>query len=102
MPNDTDAQFAALLENISRDDINEILSNWNDSELSEDDTIVTYTDSRANGPRTGGADIVDKTEFFDWLLSDAPFDTKFYGEKIREDEHWVEMIERARSGVITP
>ena len=82
--------------NMSRDDINEILANWNESELSDDDTIVTYTDSRSRGPRTGGADIVDKSEFITWLLSDAPFDTKVYGEKIREDKHWVELIEKAR------
>jgi hypothetical protein len=48
----------------------------------------------------GGADIVDKSEFIAWLLSDAPVDTKVYGEKIQEDQHWVELIEKARSCMV--
>jgi hypothetical protein len=98
MPNDPEVMFIALIDNMSRDDINDILLSWNESQLNDDDTeIIVYTDSRSNGPHTGGADIVDKAEFFAWLLSDAPFDTKVYGEKIRKDEHWVELIGEARS-----
>lgn len=90
--------FLLLISRMDNDEINEILFNWNESELNEDGTeILIYVDSRADGPRTGGADVVDKKEFIDWLLSDAPFDTEIYGEDIGGDEHWRGLIEKARS-----
>lgn len=92
-----ESTFLALITKMRIEDVNEILYNWNESELNDANTeILIYVDSRANGPRTGGADIVDKTEFINWLLSDAPFDTEIYGDDIREDEHWVGLVEKAR------
>ena len=97
MNNDSNNKFNNLVSQFDFENINEILYNWNESEISEDGTeILIYVDSRSNGPRTGGADRVDKKEFIDWLLSDAPFDEEVFGSEIREDEHWVGLIEKAR------
>ena len=49
--------FHVLVDKFGKDDLNAILDNWNESELNEDGTeILIYVDSRAYGPRTGGAD----------------------------------------------
>ena len=89
--------FQKLIDQIDTEDINEILFNWNESELNADGTeILIYVDSRSDGPRTGGADKVDKKEFIDWLVSDAPFDPSVYGKDILEDEHWIGLIGKAR------
>ena len=96
----SDKAFNNLMTNMDRDDFNEILFNWNESELNEDSAeILIYVDSRADGPRTGGADKVDKKEFIDWLKSDGPFDPEVYSEDIRDDENWVGLIERARAAI---
>ncbi len=89
--------FNALISKMDKDDINEILFNWNESELNDDGTeIRIFVNTRERGPKTGGASRVKKTEFFNWLLSDAPFDVKVYGEKIREDNDWSTLITKAR------
>lgn len=90
--------FESIVTQMDVADINEILSNWNESELSDDGSeILVYTDSRSDGPRTGGADKVDASEFINWLLSDAPFDTNIYGKDIASDPEWKALIEKARS-----
>jgi hypothetical protein len=82
---------------MDREDVNKILSNWNESELNEDGSeILIYVDSRGCGPRTGGADKVDKSEFIEWLKSEAPFDITIYGKDILEDREWTELIGKAR------
>jgi len=94
---DADSSFERLLHNLGEDDLNEILFNWNESGLNEDGTeIFIYVDSRAYGPQTGGADKVDKSEFIEWLLSNAPFDTTVYGKEILEDKEWAELIGKAK------
>jgi hypothetical protein len=98
MSNNATAIFDSLLSKMDREDINEILSNWNESELNEDGTeILIYVDSRSDGPRTGGADKVEKAEFIDWLLSKGPFNTSVYGKDILQDKNWTSLIEKARS-----
>jgi hypothetical protein len=93
-----DHQFHQLLNLLGIDQINEILFNWNESELNEDGTeILIFVDSRSNGPRSGGADFVEKREFIEWLLSDAPYNEEVYGANIREDEHWARLIDEARN-----
>ncbi len=97
---DMNSTFTSLLQMLGKDDLNEILFNWNESELNEDcSEIVVFVDSRAYGPRTGGANKVEKSEFIEWLLSDAPFDPKVYGEKIREDNQWTELVGKARQTI---
>jgi hypothetical protein len=89
--------FRSLVSQIDRGDIDGILFNWNDSELNEDKTeIRMFPNSRAMGHGTGGVSRVKKSEFFDWLFSEAPFNTKVYGEEIREDKDWNDVIKRAR------
>ena len=99
---DADSSFEKLLHNLGEDELNEILFNWNESGLNEDHTeILIYVDSRAYGPETGGADKVDKSEFIEWLLSDAPFDTNAYGKDILEDKEWSELISKARKIILS-
>jgi hypothetical protein len=99
---DADSAFARLVQSLSEDDLNEILFNWNESELNEDGTeIFIYVDSRSDGPQTGGADKVDKSEFIEWLLSEAPFDTKVYGKDILEDKEWSDLIGKARTFILS-
>jgi hypothetical protein len=97
---DAELAFQKLVKNLNKDDIEQLLFTWNESELNETETeILIYVDSRANGPRTGGANKVDKSELIDWLNSEAPFDTKTYGEDIRDDQEWVSLINRAREAI---
>ena len=80
MPQSPISMFESIVTQMDVADINEILSNWNESELTDDGSeIVTYTDSRSDGPKTGGADKIERSEFINWLLSNAPFDTNVYG-----------------------
>ena len=98
MPNSASSMFEYVVTQMEVADINEILFNWNESELSDDGSeILVYTDSRSDGPRTGGADKVDASEFINWLLSNAPFDTNVYGKDISTDLEWKGLIEKARS-----
>jgi hypothetical protein len=99
-PKEAGVIFRALVEKLGRDDLNEILFNWNESELNEDMTAMKSYPFRRNaiagmGPVTKHG----KTEFVNWLLSDAPFDTKVYGEEILQDKGWTELINRARSHI---
>jgi hypothetical protein len=97
---DSESAFHKLVQNLNKDDISQLLLTWNESELDEaENEIVIYVDSRAYGPRTGGANKVDKSELINWLNSEAPFDTKTYGEDIRDDHDWVSLINRAREAI---
>ncbi len=91
--------FSAILEALGRDDLQEILSNWNDNELSEDGkTIICYIgrDREYSKGREGGKVTIPKKEFIEWLLGDGPFDQAVYGPKIREDVDWTTKIMSAR------
>ncbi len=91
-------QFNKICEVLGFENVNEILFNWNESELSEDGSeILIYVDSRSYGPKTGGSDKVEKKEFIDWLKSDGPFDPEVYGEDIGDDNDWLRLIEKARN-----
>jgi hypothetical protein len=99
-PRQAGAMFDLLMKKLGKDDVNEILFNWNESELNDDATeIRMFVDSRGRGPGTGGASRVKKAEFIEWLLSQAPLDTKIYGEHILQDKHWTELVDRARKSV---
>ncbi len=96
-PKQAGAMFDLLVKKLGKDDVNEILFNWNESELNEDATeIRMFVDSRALGPGTGGASRVKKTELIEWLLSEGPFDTKIYGKEILQDKRWVDLVGSAR------
>jgi len=88
-----------ILEKLGRDDLSDILTNWNDSELSEDGTkIFCYVgrDREYSGSANGGKSSVSKKEFIVWLLSNGPFDENEYGATIGADTDWKAKIDRAR------
>lgn len=91
--------FNAIIEKIGRNDIGEILMNWNDSQLNEDgDRIICYPgrDGRFSLGKEGGKVVISKREFLVWLLSEEPFDEKVYGANIKNDPEWTTLIRRAR------
>jgi hypothetical protein len=91
--------FNAVVKGIGRDDIGEILFNWNESELNLDgDKIIAYPgrDGRYSRGKEGGKVNISKREFLAWLFSDNPFDGKIYGADIRSNTEWVDLIHRAR------
>ena len=95
----SDNWFDLLVSNLGTAKVNEILYNWNGSELDDERRgILIYVDERAYGPRTGGFDVVDSTEFRDWLTSDEPFNAGVY----EQDQEWVEVIKEARSAIARP
>ena len=91
--------FNAVVNSIGRDDVDEILFNWNESKLNEDGhKIICYPgrDGRFSRGKEGGKVIVGKREFLAWLLSDSPFDENVYGANIRNDAQWTGLIQWAR------
>ena len=88
-----------IVEKLGRDDLSDILTNWNDSELSEDGTtIFCYVgrDREYSRGANGGKSSVSKKEFIEWLLSDGPLDENEYGKNIRNDTEWAVKIAAAR------
>jgi hypothetical protein len=95
--------FDAIIKGLDRDDVGEILFNWNESELNEDgDKIINYPgrDGRYSRGKEGGKVVIGKREFLAWLLSDAPFDEKLYGVNIGSDPEWTALIRRARKSAM--
>lgn len=93
------AAFKAIVEQVGRGDVTEILLNWDDSELSEDGSkIFRYIgrDRQYSHGAMGGKVTVSKKEFIEWLVSEAPFDENVYGRGIRTEEDWAKAIESAR------
>ena len=93
------AAFKTIVTTLGRDDVSDILSNWNDYELSEDGAkIYGYVgrDREYSHGADGGKKLVKKKEFIEWLLSGGPFDEKVYGADIRNDTEWVAKIMGAR------
>ena len=91
--------FSTILEVLGRDDLQEILGNWNDYELSDDGkTIICYIgrDREYSKGKDGGKVTISKKEFIEWLLGDGPFDQAVYGPDIREDVDWTTKITVAR------
>lgn len=96
--------FNAIIKGIGINDIGEILFNWNESQLNEDDDkIFRYPgrDGRFSRGKEGGKIIVGKREFLAWLLSDDPFNEKVYGGNIRSDTEWTSLIQRARKAALS-
>jgi len=96
--------FNAILKVLSRDDLGEILFNWNESELNEDgDKIINYPgrDGRRSHGKEGGKVVIGKREFLSWLLSEAPFDEQVYGANIGSDPEWTALIRRAREAALS-
>ena len=99
-PKEAGVIFSVLVGKLDRDDLNEILFNWNESELNEDMTAIKSYPFRRNAPAGRGPVAKHgKTEFINWLLSDAPFDTGVYGEEILQDRGWADLINRARKHI---
>ena len=76
------AAFKAIVDQVGRDDVTDILLNWDDSELSEDgNRIFRYIgrDREYSRGAEGGKVSISKKEFIEWLLSEAPFDESVYG-----------------------
>ena len=94
------AAFKAIVDHVGRDDVIDILLNWDDCELSEDgNKIIQYIgrDREYSRGAIGGKGTVSKKEFLAWLLSEAPFDESVYGEAIRMDVEWIRKIDSART-----
>lgn len=99
---DVGKAFNAIKNGIGRDDLGEILFNWNESQLNEEsDKIVGYPgrDGAYSRGKEGGKVNVSKREFLEWLISDKPFDEKVYGANIRNDAQWAGLVQRAREAV---
>ena len=95
--------FNAVIKGKGRDDVGEILFNWNESELNYDgDRIICYPgrDGRYSRGKEGGKSYVSKREFLAWIFSDDPFDEKVYGSEIRNNSEWVSLILRARDAAL--
>jgi len=89
------AAFTAVIEKIGRDNLSEILMNWNDSELNEDgNKIIMYPgrDRQWSRGKDGGKVTVSKREFFTWLYSDEPFDEK----RLDQSAEWISKIEETK------
>lgn len=84
--------FRAIVES-NRSDLEGVLFNWNDTTLSEDgERIVMNIDRRGAVSGTGPKASVAKSDFFNWLYSDAPFDAKTY----QVDDEWTAQINSLR------
>jgi hypothetical protein len=89
--------FNSVVSSLGRDGMGDILSNWNESRLNEDGTKIVGVPFRRNAVKGEGSKVgYSKKDFIDWITSDAPFDTKVYGEKILQDKEWNDLITRAR------
>ena len=95
----TSAAFKLITSNLTRDDITNILFNWNESELSADgEKIIKYIgrDRQYSRGSEGGKAHIGKKEFIAWLFSDAPFDETIYGSDIKSEIEWRRQIGLAR------
>lgn len=93
------AAFKAIVDQVGRDGVTDILLNWDDCELSEDgNKIFRYIgrDREYSRGTEGGKVTISKAEFLAWLLSEAPFDESAYGAGIRTEVDWVRKIDSAR------
>ena len=96
----TAAAFKLITSALDRDELADILFNWNESGLSADgENIIQHVgrDRQFSRGNEGGKARVGKKEFIAWLLSDGPFDETVYGPAIRSDQEWRQRIEAARA-----
>ena len=88
-----------ITSTLDRDELADILFNWNESGLSADgENIIQHVgrDRQFSRGSEGGKARIGKKEFIAWLLSDGPFDETVYGNAIRLDREWRQRIEAAR------
>jgi hypothetical protein len=91
--------FSNIIEKVDRNKFLGVLFNWNNVEINEDgDKLITYPgrNGRYSRGAEGGKSYVTKKSFFEWLFSDAPFDTKVYGKNILTDSEWASDIKEIR------
>ena len=91
--------FNNILEKVDRDLLLGVLFNWDDVELDADnEKLITYPGRNGRYTRgaEGGKSYVTKKLFFEWLFSNAPFDTKVYGKDISNNSEWVSEINEIR------
>lgn len=96
----TATAFKLITSTLDREELADILFNWNESGLSADgEKIIQYVgrDRQFSRGSEGGKAHIGKKEFIDWLLSDGPFDETVYGTSIRSDQEWRQRIEAARA-----
>jgi hypothetical protein len=91
--------FNAISKEMGRNDLGEILYNWNESQLNlVGDKIIGYPgrDGIFSRGKEGGKVNISKKEFLNWLISEKPLDEKIYGVNIRNNTQWTGLIQRAR------
>lgn len=90
--------FNKLVNKLPRVDVNQLLGDWAEAELTPDGTGIVIEDSfRREAVGGRGAKVKPtKREFLEWLNSDAPFDEVVYGVGIRQDTEYTDRIKRAR------
>ncbi|MEJ8837644.1 GNAT family N-acetyltransferase [Ramlibacter sp. AN1133] len=99
MSNKAVGEAFRCLVNELKDDLQGVLMNWQDAELSEsEEDIVVYPgrDREFSRGGVGGRHKVGKREFLEWLQSDGPFDTERFGKEILTDREWRGQIHRLR------
>ena len=95
----TASAFKLITSTLDRDELADILFNWNESGLSADgEKIIQHVgrDRQFSRGSEGGKAHIGKKEFIAWLLSDGPFDETVYGPAIRSDQEWRQRIDVAR------
>lgn len=88
--------FSSLVSTLGKDDVSELLMNWNDSELSDDGSkIIVFPgrDRRYSAGELGGSMKAGKGEFLSWLHSDAPLDPAVF----EVSEEWKSKVDAARN-----
>jgi hypothetical protein len=89
----------------AREDLEGVLYNWQEAELSPDGERIVLRpgrDARFSKGKDGGKVGGSKGEFLAWLTSDAPFDPAVYGKDIGNDAEWRRQVEALRALVQTP
>jgi hypothetical protein len=95
--------FNSILSLLGRNDLSEILYNWNESQLNlEGNKIIRFPgrDGIYSKGKEGGKVNITKREFLSWLCSESPFNEKVYGADIKNDKNWTQLIQRARQAVL--
>ena len=88
--------FSSLVSTLGRDDVSEMLSAWNDADLSTDGTgITTYPgrDGRYSAGELGGKVKLGKGEFLSWLHSGTPLNPVVFDVT----DEWKAKVEAARA-----
>lgn len=90
-------------------ELNELLLNWNGSQLSDDgEQIICYPgrDGAFTQGDDGGCVVIPHQELLDWLASSAPLDATVYGTQARAGSSWELLVSKARKlcsiSTITP